>query len=313
VRITRRRLQVSLGILWLLDGALQCQPIMFGRGFTREILAPAGAGLSGAFLEPLHVAIRIASAQPALANGAFALVQILLGLALLSGRCTRLALGTSIVWALSVWVAGEGFGGLAGGATLLTGAPGSALLYAAIAALVWPWHGARGDDRPSRWALPAWCALWLSGVGLQLIDGNSSSKSFTMMLRMAQSGAPTWIARIDRHLVRVQIPGWTGAAVIALYLLVAFWSLVPGWTRQLSLGIGALIALFGWLLFQGLGDLTSGQATDPNSGPLIVLLALAVVGAYSRENEQTPLSASSTPTERAVDPPDLASVLTSVD
>jgi hypothetical protein len=33
------------------------------------------------------------------------------------------------------------------------------------------------------------------------------------------------------------------------------------------------------LLLQGLGDLTSGHATDPNSGPLIALLALAVVGA----------------------------------
>jgi hypothetical protein len=305
-------LQVSLGILWLLDGALQCQPIMIGRGFARQILTPAGDGLSGAFIEPLHLALRIVSVRPALANGEFALVQILLGLALLARRFTRLALGASIVWAISVWVAGEGIGGLAGGATLLSGAPGSALLYAVIAVLVWPPRDAGGDDRPSRWALPAWSLLWLLGAGLQLIDGNSSSKSFTMMLRMAQSGAPTWIARIDRHLVRVHIPGWTGAAVIASYLLVALWSLVPGWTRQLSLSIGIVTALLGWLIFQGLGDLTSGQATDPNSGPLVVLLALAAVDACSRETEQPPLFASSTSRDQAPDPSSLASVLTSV-
>ena len=80
--------------------------------------------------------------------------------------------------------------------------------------------------------------------------------------------------RIDRiwlalHISRVG----PRRGVVALYVLVAIWSLVPGWTRQLSLGIGMFTAFTGWLLFQGLGDLTSGQATDPNTGPLIVLLA----------------------------------------
>jgi hypothetical protein len=261
---------------------------MFGRGFTREILAPAGAGLPALLAEPLHVAIRLVSAQPALANGVFALIQILLGLGLLTRRFTRVALGASIVWALSVWIAGEGLGGLGSGATLLTGAPGSALLYAMIAVFAWPAREPLGDGRPSRLALPAWCGLWLLGAGLQLIDGNDSSASFAMMLRAAQPGAPVWIARIDRHLARLHPPSWTAAGVVAIYVLVAIWSLVPGWTRQLSLGIGVSVALIGWFLFQGLGDLTSGQATDPNSGPLIVLLALAVVGAYSRETGEHP-------------------------
>jgi hypothetical protein len=265
---------------------------MFGRGFTRQILDPAGAGLTGAFAEPLHLAMLLASAHPALANGAFALIQILLGVGLLTRRFTRLALGASIVWALSVWVAGEGLGGLGAGATILSGAPGAALLYAVIAVLAWPTRGRCGDERPSRWALPAWCSLWLLGAVLQLTDGNDSSSSLSMMLRAAQSGAPGWIARLDRNLVRLHVPSWTGAGIVAIYLLVAIWSLVPGWTRQLSVDIGVFIALVGWLLFQGLGDLTSGQATDPNCGPLIVLLALAVVGAYSRQTDRPPLLAS---------------------
>ncbi len=71
--------------------------------------------------------------------------------------------------------------------------------------------------------------------------------------------------------------------MVAVYVLVAMWSLLPGWTRRLSLGIGVLISLTSWLLFQGLGDLTSGQSTDPNIGPLMVLLALAVIGAYPND------------------------------
>jgi hypothetical protein len=112
-----------------------------------------------------------------------------------------------------------------------------------------------------------------------------------MMLRAAQSGAPDWVAAIDRHLTALPLPVWTASGVFALYVLVAVWALVPGWTRRLSIGIGVFIALACWLLFQGLGDLTSGQATDPNSGPLIVLLALAVVGAYAREVDRRPLDA----------------------
>lgn len=282
MHITRRHLQISLGVLWLLDGLLQCQPFMFGRGFAQQIIAPTSVGLPGLLAEPVHMAVRIALVQPVLANGTFAVVQILLGLGLLTRRFTKVALGASVVWAVAVWVAGEGLGGLTTGGTLLAGAPGAALLYAVIAVLVWPLRSP-GDDRPSKAALPAWCALWLLGAGLQALDGNNSSGSFTMMLRAAQSGAPGWVGGIDRHLARLHLPSWTAAGVIALCALVAIWSLVPGGTRQLSLGLGVSVALVGWLLFQGLGDLTSGQATDPNTGPLIVLLALAVAGAYSRD------------------------------
>jgi len=292
VRITRRHLQVSLGALWLLDGALQCQPFMFSGDFARRILVPAGHGLPTVLAEPLHAVATLVSAQPTLANGAFAIIQIALGLGLITRRFTCVALAGSIVWSLSVWIVGEGLGGLTMGATLLTGAPGAALLYAVIAILAWPTRDRKGGDSPSWLALPAWCTLWLTGAWLQLVAGNNSATSFTMMLRAAQSSSPGWIAGIDHQLVRLRIPSWAAAVVIAAYVLVAIWALVPGWTRQLSIGIGVIITLMGWLVFQGLGDLTSGQATDPNSGPLIVLLALAVVGAaYPCEIAQHPLDA----------------------
>jgi len=281
VRITRRHLQLALGALWLLDGAMQCQPIMFTRAFTHHILAPTGVGQPSFIAEPLHILVSLVSTHPALVNGTFALVQILIGLALFTRRFTKVALAASIGWALSVWFLGEGLGGLATGATLLSGAPGAALLYAIIALVAWPARDGQIDERPSWLALPMWSALWLGAAALQLINGNDSTTSITMMLRSGESSAPTWIAGIDRHLVRQHFPLWTIAAMIAVFVLVAIWALIPGWTRQLSIGIGVVISLGSWLLFQGLGNLTSGQATDPNSGPLIVLLALAVVGAYS--------------------------------
>ncbi len=283
MRITRRHLQFSLAALWLLDGALQCQPIMFSRAFARRILDPAIQGQPAILAQPLHLIAAQVSAYPAVANGAFAVIQILLGLGLLTRRFARVTLLASIAWALSVWMVGEGFGGVSTGGTILSGAPGAALLYAVIALLAWPVRNARGDESPSWLALPAWCALWLVGAVLQLVGGNNSATSFTMMLRSAQSSSPQWIAGIDHHLAGLRLPGWSAALAIALYVLVAMWALVPGWTRQFSLAIGGIIAMAGWLLFQGLGDLTSGVSTDVNTGPLIVLLALALVGAVHSE------------------------------
>ena len=291
MHITRRHLQVCLGALWLLDGALQCQPFMFSRGFVHTIIDPAVHAAPSILSGPLHFATSLVSQHPALTNSGFAAVQIAIGLVLLTRRWTRVALGVSIVWALSVWVMGEGLGGVTSGATMLAGAPGAALLYAMIALLAWPTGDSLRDESPSRLVIPAWCLLWLSGATLQLIGGNDSASSFSMMLRSAQSSSVEWISGIDGDLARLRIPGWSAAAVIALYVLVAIWSLVPGWTRQLSIAFGGIIALTGWLLFQGLGDLTSGQSTDPNTGPLIVILAFAVAGStHSRETARPPVT-----------------------
>jgi hypothetical protein len=280
--MTRRHLQISLALLWLLDGALQCQPSMFTSHFTSDTLAPASHGLPIALAAPLHLALDLVLSHPVLANTVFALTQILLGLALLVRRLSRVGLAASVIWALVVWAFGEGFGGIFTGATLLSGAPGAALLYAVVALLAWPNDVGASDVAPSGWSLRAWCALWLTGAGLQLVGGNNSAMSFTMTLRSAASSAPQWISSIDRHLAGVRFPVWSGAVVVALEVLIALWSLVPGWTRQLSLSIGAVVALTSWLLAEGLGDLTSGQSTDPNSGPLIVLIALAALSAAPR-------------------------------
>jgi hypothetical protein len=284
-------------VLWLLDGVLQCQPFMFSRGFARQILAPAGVGQPRVIASLVHATVAIVASHPAATNMLFALTQLLLGVALFTRRFARPALAASIVWALSVWIAGEGLGGLATGVTILSGAPGAALLYAVIAVLAWPAREDQGDARPSWSALPIWSTLWIVAAVLQLIDGNNSSTSLTTMLRMSGSGAPGWIAGIDRQLGGLRPPGWTASGLIAIYVLVAIWAVIPGWTRQFSIALGLFIAMASWLLVQGLGDLTSGNATDPNAGPLIMLLAVAVVGANTRDvcDEAPPLSVASDP------------------
>ena len=129
LRVTRRHLQIALGLLWLLDGALQLQPFMFGTGFANQIIAPAAAGQPHFVAAAVRWGARVIAAHPVAWDVPFAASQLLIGLGLLVPRTARLALAASLPWSLGVWFFGEGLSGLASDhPSLLTGAPGSVLL-----------------------------------------------------------------------------------------------------------------------------------------------------------------------------------------
>ena len=205
MRITRRTLQLGLAVLWLLDGALQCQRFMFTRAFARTALAPAGAGQPAFVAHSVHWASSIVLAHPVLTNSGFAAIQLAIGLGLCVRRSVRWALAGSVVWGVAVWWLGEGLGGLTTGETLLTGAPGAALLYAVIALIAWPSRDGGSSASPSRLAIPAWVALWIGGAGLQIAAGNNTGQSITMMFHDAGTDNPGWITRIDDHLAHLHI------------------------------------------------------------------------------------------------------------
>jgi hypothetical protein len=134
----RRRLQLLLAGLWLLDGVLQLQSVMFTRQFP-AMLAESAAGQPGVVAAPVTWAARLIAGHPAPANAAFAALQIALGLGLAWRPAVRPALAGSVLWGLAVWWLGEGLGGLfTGTASPAGGAPGAALLYAVVAVLLWP-------------------------------------------------------------------------------------------------------------------------------------------------------------------------------
>jgi hypothetical protein len=101
-RITRRRIQVALGLLWLLDGLLQFQPAMFTRKFATQVIAPAGVGQPGFVAGPLDEVVRVILHQPAVMDLGFGLIQLALGAGILFPRTARWALAASVAWALAV-------------------------------------------------------------------------------------------------------------------------------------------------------------------------------------------------------------------
>src|SRR5581483_8155805 len=111
----RRILQVALGLLWLLDAALQFQPYMFTRAFVTQTLGPASRGNPAVIAQPMHWVFHLIAAQPAIANSVFAAIQLLIASGLFWRRTVKAALALSVVWSLGVWWFGEGLGGVLNG------------------------------------------------------------------------------------------------------------------------------------------------------------------------------------------------------
>lgn len=174
-----RRLTALLGLIWLVDGVLQLQSALFGHALIDAVIAPSKDGQPAFMVRVIDFGIRALQVNLTFTNALSAGIELVIGALLLapvSQRARRLALWGSIGWALVVWVFGEGAGAvLTGSASFFTGAPGAALLYLIVAAvLLLP------EARPRVWLPRVAGAMFLFGAGLNALptfwsaDGQSA-------------------------------------------------------------------------------------------------------------------------------------------
>jgi hypothetical protein len=293
---SRRRLEMTLGGLWLLDGALQFQPSMFSRSFFAEMLGMANMGLPGPLTAAEFRIQDVLTAHPVAWNAAFATLQVALGIGLLWGRAARYARPASILWALSVWTFGEGVGGMfMPGVSALNGAPGAALLYAVVAVILWPRRGvavppasstapAAGQTSAAaaglagaRGAPWCWAALWSGLALLELGSANHAAVVPGAEMTNAAAGEPGWLASLNHHAGHLFAGRGFAFAIAAGIIQIAIGLAVlrPRW-RRTALIAGMTLAILYGLFGQDFGGLLTGDATDPGTAPLFVLLALTI-------------------------------------
>jgi hypothetical protein len=280
----RRGLQIALGLAWLTDAVLQFQPSMFGHAFVSQMLVPASAGNPAALASPALWASRLIGRDVPAWNTAFALVQLAIAAGLLWRPAVKAALAGSVAWALAVWWLGEGFGGvLTGTATPLTGAPGAVILYALTAVLAWPRRPpasvgdiAAASPLGSRWSRAAWLALWGSFAYLILQPAVRAPRSLHDTLAQNAAGEPGWLAALDRG--AASAAGSHGLVISVLlagvFAVIAAGILVPATTRP-ALALAIVVGLAIWIVGENFGAMLTGMSTDPNTGPLLILLAAA--------------------------------------
>lgn len=286
-------MQLALAALWLIAAGLQLQPFNFGEGLANSTIREnAGGGQPEPIRGSIIFAADLLEAHTALLNVFIVVVQVTIAAGLLWRRTVKPALVLSFVWALGVWWIGEGFAGLAAGrASLLVGAPGAAPLYALVGLIAWPAARPAGrtiasvgllGDRGARWA---WVILWVGGAFLRVQPSQFSPRfslyaNFTTELQEQ----PAFIADINRALADVvAATGWGAVIFLAVLNAVIGLGVLSRHHDRIFLRLGIVVSLAYWATAQKFGDVFTGEATDLESGPLYVLLALTLYPLASRE------------------------------
>jgi hypothetical protein len=288
-----RAVQIALGCLWILDAALQLQPRMFGAGLVDNMMLPMAQGQPAPVAWSITHLAHLIRPDAGVWNFFFGALQLGIGVGMLFRRTVKPAIVAMAVWALGVWWFGEGFGMLlTGSASPLTGAPGAVVLYPLIGLLVWPTESAAASDvapgipssaaatGPLGSAAPlfAWSGFWVLSAVLWLLPDNRAGGAIAAQVNTAAGGQPSWYAHFQTSVANVLPHSGAGLAwlLAAASLVIAAGPLVTRRPRPYLLAGVAVQALF-WITGMALGGMLTGMGTDPNSAPLVALLAFAMV------------------------------------
>jgi hypothetical protein len=266
----------------VLVGALQFQSFMYSKGFI-QLLQGLESGQPGWVASSVNRGAIIMQSHQGVFNSLAALIQVAIGLGILYRRTTKPAILLSFFWALAVWWFGEAFGMIfmsttpIGGipmASPLTGAPGAVLLYALIGAIAWP-NGRPGGLFGVRGARAVWASLWLLMAWLWLVEAGGSN-GIHNAINAAPSGM-SWLSSVQDGAASITKGNGLIFAIILAGLSAAIAVAVArNWRAKESLILAAVLNLIYWVVGQGFGGIFAGGATDPNAGPLFVLLAYAL-------------------------------------
>lgn len=281
----RRTLQLALATLWLLDGVLQLQSFFFTKSFGLQMISGMSLGNPSVVARPIAWSATTIGHHAVFTDACFALAQITIAVAIAWGPTVKIGLGASVAWAVGVWWIGEGLGGVLNGtANPLNGAPGAVMIYALLAVLLWPtdrggahvpYIAARAVGAPVANAL--WFVLWGSLSYFALIGANRSSDGLHHLISAEAAGEPGWVIWIDRH--AASLVDHNGLAVMVtlsvLLGIVAIGTYLPRAPANATVAMAAVIGLTFWVVGENFGALFTNGATDVNSGPLLILLAVS--------------------------------------
>jgi hypothetical protein len=305
LRVSRRGLQIALGLLWILDGLLKFQPALLKPAFVDTVIRPMALGQPTLIASTINHMANFLSHEATMWVAIFGLVEIAIGAAIVSRRTVKPALVASFIWGAGIYLFGEGFGMvLTGHTSPLAGAPGAVCFYILLGVMVWP----KEEKEPQRLrigadssaaasgplggsgALLGWAAIWVVEAVIWMFPANRTGNAVTSQMSATATGEPGWYA----HLLTSFGHAFTGAGVwVAVLLAVASMIIALGPLvsnrPQLFVGLGIALALGYWITGQGLGELLTGAGTDPSNGPVIALIGLSVLPLVPvRAGEATP-------------------------
>jgi hypothetical protein len=291
--LSRRWVAVGLGILWLFDGILQLQPLMFTKYFANnasDVIASSFQSLPRPlYLFSMNALIRYVSPHMVIWNILIVLLQILLGVTLIAGRNKIIKIGliTSILWGGFVWIFGEGMGRILAGSmsggifpgtpSILSGFPGAALLYSLVGLYL---------------LLPI--RFW--NVGNRFSIMRMTPPVLFILLAVIQTSPLLWTTYGQSSIFLANtgnLPGMLSSTLAPLVNFTISHPLLSNlFEMSITLFVGVsllfqkfkwnIVIAFAWLAFiwwfgVGLGGLLTGMGTDLNTPPVIALLLIPLI------------------------------------
>jgi hypothetical protein len=269
-----------LGILLIVDGILQFQPEM-PYGFLSFVILPSIQATSSIYLQNLlMLGYKLWEIHPFQFDALSGAFQVFLGAAFLlndSKKALKFISTLSIAWFITIWVMGEGFGGIPEiGVSLLTGFPGSAFIYILLALpMTGSWFSKKiGMEKYLEFSL---IFIFIMGAILQLIPGNSfwnsGQLSYHIFMNTFYQGENPILFNllIDAYPLILYHEMYLN---IILSLLMVASALVIAMKLNWGVYLIAFFVLLIWVFFQNMGIFIP-PATDPNTGlPLALLVIL---------------------------------------
>ena len=266
-----RFLRLSFGYLWVLDAFLQMQPGM-NEYFAATVIAPSvsAGGITG-YLSAS--ALTLWNLHPVVFDVVASLIQLYIGVILLTRNGGKVFLLTqlfAIVWGILIWSFGEGLGGVFGsGTTILTGVPGSALIYV-YASSILLLAAKHGIGRVGRSSQIIGALIFIPALLVQLIPSNDYfwSMSTIYMPMPSALGILDFANNFQYYFTHSLV--FPDIITVSLILISA-----AGWLLGKSFGYisSSVLAVFSWVFFEGMGILGI-LSTDPNTGLPLLLISV---------------------------------------
>ncbi len=286
----RRLLRIGFGAIWVLDGLLQLQPQMV-LGLPTDVVSPTVSSAPSWFVGWVTFGTNAWLRHPVTAASATVWLQLGLGLWLIVANRGWLSRSAGIVsgaWALTVWIFGNGMGGLfVAPISWMTGAPGAVLFYGLAGIAI-----ALSIERLRRPRFALWSSR-LTAIGLTYFAilqawpgrgfwNGGTSKSPGTLPAMAQSMGsvtqPAFASSIQHWFFTFTLTwSWLYNALIVITLAtvaLCFFSNKAKYMKWATTGY-VVVAIVNWVLVQDFA-IFGGMGTDLNSMIPSVLFVVAV-------------------------------------
>ena len=305
LHVNQRTLQLALGVAWIIDGLLKFQPNLFKPAFVSAVIRPMAAGQPTLLGSAITHMANFLSHEATMWVAVFGLIEIAIGVGILSRRTLKPALVTSFIWGVGIYIFGEGLGMvLTGHTSPLVGAPGAVCFYILLGLMVWPKSEENADHHATgvqssaaargifggTGSLLVWAAIWLFEALIWMFPFNRTGNAIANQMATTANGEPGWYAHLLTSFGHTFVGAgiWVAVILAAASLVIALGPLVSN-RPQLYIGLGIGLALAYWFTGQGLGELLTGGGTDPANGPIVALIGLSVLPLVpARAQDPTP-------------------------